>query len=263
MTRLFDPLAGPFRHQGSNGEAAVLVHGFTGVPAHFRPMGRVLADAGYTVVAPLLAGHGTTIEDMASTGPEDWIDSVREAHASVASEHERVHFVGLSMGGLISIIVGAEVGAATVSTINSPVIFRDKKIYLAWLARWFRPETRWPEEDPPDLDEEVRPFWLTYSGFPTKAPAGLLSISRQALASARKVSCPTLVIQSLTDESVDPRSAPKLVKALGSSSRLVWLRFSIHNALLDRERHVIHRAVLDRIDSDSVGDRLADIVQRP
>ena len=204
MTELFDPLAGPFRHDGSNGEAAILVHGFTGVPAHFRPMGRVLADAGYTVVAPLLAGHGTSIEDMARTGREDWIGSVRDAHESLASRHDRVHFVGLSMGGLISIIVGADVGAATITTINSPIVFRDKKIYLAGLARRFQPEVRWPEEDPPDLDEEVRPFWLTYSGFPTEASGGLLSISRQALQTAPTVDCPALVVQSLVDETVDP-----------------------------------------------------------
>ena len=252
MTKLFDPLAGPFRHEGSNGEAAILVHGFTGVPAHFRPLGRVLADAGYTVVAPLLAGHGTSIEDMAQTGRDDWIGSVRDAHQSVAGQHDRVHFVGLSMGGLISIIVGADVGAATITTINSPIVFRDKKIYLAGLAWVFQPEVHWPEEDPPDLDEEVRPYWLTYSGFPTKASVGLLSISRQALRTAETVSCPALVVQSLVDESVDPRSATKLAEAFGPTTRLVWLQSSLHNALLDRERHVIHRAVLDRFASDSV-----------
>lgn len=252
MTELFDPLAAPFRHEGSNGEAAILVHGFTGVPAHFRPMGRALADAGYTVVAPLLAGHGTTIQDMARTGRDDWIGSVREAHQSIAGEHDRVHFVGLSMGGLISIIVGADVGAATITTINSPIVFRDKKIYLAGLARVFRPEVHWPEEDPPALDEEVAPYWLTYSGFPTKASAGLLTISRQALRTAEQVSCPALVIQSLVDESVDPKSATKLARALGPQTRLVWLESSIHNALLDRERHVIHTAVLDRLTADSV-----------
>ncbi|MDH3250005.1 MAG: alpha/beta fold hydrolase [Acidimicrobiia bacterium] len=252
MTELFDPLAGPFRHEGSNGEAAVLVHGFTGVPAHFRPMGQVLADAGYTVIAPLLAGHGTTIEDMAETGREDWVETVRRAYASVDGEHDRVHLVGLSMGGLISIIVGADTGAATITTINSPIVFRDKKIYLAGIGRIFQPEVRWPEEDPPDLDEEVRPYWLTYSGFPTKASVDLLSISRQALRTAETVSCPALVVQSLVDESVDPRSATKLTAAFGPSTRLVWLESSRHNALLDRERHVIHQAVLDRFSADSV-----------
>jgi carboxylesterase len=223
-------------------------------------MGKVLADAGYTVVAPLLAGHGTSIEDMAQTGRDDWIESVRQAHASLAERHDRVHFVGLSMGGLISIIVGEEVGATTITTINSPIVFRDKKIYLAALARFFQPEVHWPEEDPPDLDEDVRPYWLTYSGFPTKASVGLLSISRQALATAARVSCPALVIQSLVDETVDPRSAKKLVEALGSATRLVWLERSRHNALLDRERDVIHGAVLDHLATDSDAARGRDIV---
>ena len=61
MTDLFDPLAGPFSHEGSNGEAAILVHGFTGVPAHFRPMGQVLADAGYTENSLLGTTEGTFV----------------------------------------------------------------------------------------------------------------------------------------------------------------------------------------------------------
>jgi carboxylesterase len=153
------------------------------------------------------------------------------------------------------------VGATTITTINSPIVFRDKKVYTAWLARFFQPEVRWPEDEAPDLDEAVQPYWLTYSGFPTKAMVGLVSISREALGTARTVECPTLVVQSLVDETVDPRSATKLARALGPSTRLVWLETSLHNALLDRERHVIHRAVLDRFAADSVARRVSDIVQ--
>ncbi len=263
MSELIDPIAGPFRHEGSNGEAVILVHGWTGVPAHFRPMGDVLSRAGYTVFAPLLAGHGTSIEDMASTDRHDWIDSVRHAHRSVESDHERVHFVGLSMGGLLSILVAAETRAASVSTINSPISIRDKKAYLARLMHPFRPEVRWPEEDPPELDEEVAPFYVTYNGFPTNTLAELVSISRQALRTAPDVGCPALVVQSLTDETVDPRSGAMLAKAFGAGTRLVWLESSIHNALLDHERHTIHRAVLDRLATDSEDPLPSDNVPRP
>lgn len=263
MRQLFDPLAASFRHEGSNGEAAVLIHGFTGVPAHFRPMGKMLADAGYTVVAPLLAGHGTTIEDMYKAGRDDWIDSARAAHESVAAHHDRVHFVGLSMGGLLSIVVAAEAGAATVSTINAPISIRDKTAYLARLLHRFRPEVRWPEEDPPDLDDEVKPFYLTYPGFPTKAMADLVSISRQALRIAPDLRCPTLVVQSLVDETVDPRSGARLARAFGRQTHLVWLESSIHNSLLDRERHVIHAAVLDRLTIDSGESLRSDNVSQP
>lgn len=249
MTQLLDPAAAAFRHDGSNGEVVVLVHGFTGVPGHFRPLANHLEEAGYSVAAPLLAGHGTSIEDMAATGGEDWIDSVLSCTSSLQTHHDRLHLVGLSMGGLISVIIANETGASTLTTINSPISFRNKQIYLAGIVHPFRPEVRWPEEAPPDLDPEVEGLALTYHGFPTRASAHLVSISRRARRVAPSVSARSLVIQSLVDETVDPRSGSHLARAL--RARLVWLERSRHNSLLDRERDVIHREVLAHVRTDS------------
>ena len=69
------------------------------------------------------------------------------------------------------------------------------------------PRVDWPAEDPPDLDDEMMPFWITYTGFPTRSAAHLVSIMRRAVFAARRLDTPSLVIQSKTDESVDPRSA--------------------------------------------------------
>lgn len=243
----FHPLAAPFHHVGSNGQAVVLVHGFTGVPAHFRPLGRYLHDRGYTVLAPLLAGHGSSPADMALTRGDDWIHAAEEAVESVARAHDTVHLVGLSMGGLISILIGARGTISTISTINAPVTFRDKRIHLTPFLHRLRPMVHWPEEEPPDLDPEVADLWLPSRSHPTRAAADLLSISRRAHGVATTVTSPTLVIQSLADETVDPRSGRQLAEAFGEDCRLVWLRRSIHNALLDSERDLIHRAVLERI----------------
>ncbi len=246
MPELMDPLAAPFRLEGTNDEAVVLTHGFTGVPAHFRPLGAELNQAGYTVIAPRLAGHGTSPDDLAGTGADDWIATARAAIDEVA-DHRRVHLVGLSMGGLISIILAQYANAATVTTIDSPVIVRDKRFYLTPIAHRFQPMVVWPESDPPDLDDEVRPYWITYPRFPTRCAAELVSITRRAVVAAWHLDRPSLVIQSRTDESVDPVSATILERLLGRRCRLVWLQNSMHNALLDRERDVIARAVLDRV----------------
>ena len=246
MTELMDPLAAGFRFEGANGEAVVLTHGFTGVPAHFRPLGGVLNEAGYTVIAPRLAGHGTSVDDLATTGGEDWVASARAAMDDV-SDHRRVHLAGLSMGGLISLLLARPVGAATVTTINSPVLVRGKQLYFARLMHRFRPRFDWPEADPPDLEAEMVPFWIPYPGFPTRSAADLVSIMRRAVFAARRIDVPSLVIQSRIDESVDPRSAPILARLLGAQSRIVWLERSMHTAPLDRERDIIARAVLERI----------------
>lgn len=246
IPELFSPLAAPFRLEGTNGEAVVLTHGFTGIPAHFRPLAEFLHGHGYTVNVPLLAGHGTSPADMATTGADDWTRSVRLA-ARAVSDHRRVHLAGLSMGGLLSILVAKDVAVSSVTTINSPLIVKNKRLYLAPVAHRFVPEVSWPDEAPPPLDAEVAPYWLTYDGYRTESAAELLAVIRRAYRAARRLRRPAMVIQSRVDESVDPRSAELLARALGPTCELVWLERSIHNSLLDGERDVIHQAVLRRI----------------
>lgn len=255
MTTLFDPRVGPFELTGTNGRAIVLVHGFTGVPLHFRPLAGYLNSLGFTTVAPLLAGHGTAPEDLRTAGIAEWEDSVGAAYDEARVAHDEVHLVGLSMGGLLSILVGSDRGADTISTINSPIVFRDKKIHLSKAFHRFQRWTAWPDRPPPKLDEELQDLWVTYPHFPTIAAARLLEISRKAIRTAPQVTCPTLVIQSLADETVDPVSGSILAKAFRGESRLVWLEHSIHNALLDSERTTIHRAVWERIGGDATPGR--------
>jgi carboxylesterase len=247
MAELMDPLAAAFRHEGTNGEAVVLIHGFTGAPSHFLLLADALNEAGYTVTVPRLAGHGTSIEDMATTNAADWIESARLAVDDVA-DHDRIHLVGLSMGGLISLLLARPCRAASVTTINSPVIVRDKKLYGAPVARFFVEKVEWADDGEPAFDSSLSHLWLPYHGFYTKNAGGLLWIGIRAVLAARRLRIPSLVIQSRTDEAVDPRSAGILKRLLGNGCELVWLEDSAHLSLLDGERDTITAAVLQRID---------------
>ena len=72
------PGAEPFSAAG--GPHGVLVlHGFTGSPNSIRPLADALADAGYAVELPLLPGHGTTEEDLAEVGWDEWLDTAETA----------------------------------------------------------------------------------------------------------------------------------------------------------------------------------------
>ena len=51
---------------------ALCLHGFTGNPTSMRPVAEAFAAAGFAVELPLLPGHGTTVEDMITTGWPDW-----------------------------------------------------------------------------------------------------------------------------------------------------------------------------------------------
>ena len=50
--------AEPFFYPG-NETGCLLIHGFTGAPTEMQPLGKYLADCGYSVLGIRLAGHGT------------------------------------------------------------------------------------------------------------------------------------------------------------------------------------------------------------
>ena len=73
------PAGQPFFYEG-NDTGVLLIHGFTGTCGQMRPLGEALRGAGYTVMAPLLPGHGTSLEDMSRTSGGDWLHCVRDAY---------------------------------------------------------------------------------------------------------------------------------------------------------------------------------------
>ena len=89
-----------FFHPGNGKkESVLLLQGFAGNTAELLPLGNFLAEQGYTVLAPRLPGHGTTVEDMLRTNAEDWLDAVRDAYAILHGFPRDIVVIGASMGG--------------------------------------------------------------------------------------------------------------------------------------------------------------------
>ncbi len=251
MARYLHPHAAPYAADASGPDAVVLVHGFTGSPAHLRPLAEELHAQGYSVRVPLLAGHGTEPGHLRYVKATDWVASARAAVDEVR-DHGRVHLAGLSMGGLISLVLADEVGATSICTINTPLVVRDKRTYVAPLASRLMPQVSWPEQQP-DIEPAMVPYWQGYESFPTRSSAGLVTLIGRAVPAARALDLPALVVQSRTDETVDPRSADLLAGLLGARATQVWLEHSLHIATLDRERHRITEALLDHLESAAGG----------
>ena len=91
--------AEPFYFSG-NSTGCLLIHGFTGAPTEMQPLGEFLANQGYTVLGPRLAGHGTQIEDMNRMNWGDWSNSVLDAWHLLKPLTTEIFLIGLSMGGV-------------------------------------------------------------------------------------------------------------------------------------------------------------------
>lgn len=194
-------------------------------------------------MAPLLAGHGTSIADLARTGRRDWVASAATAIRRWRGHHDALHLVGFSMGGLVALVVAEALAPATITLVNTPARLRDRRAPLLPLVhQWLAPVRH--AGPPADLvDDAVAAYLLAYPGYPVRAAAEVVRLMRGARRSARRVRARSLVVQSRADATVDPRSGPMLAGRL-PDSRLVWLEQAGHQALLHHERHVVHGEVL-------------------
>jgi carboxylesterase len=107
MTALI-PGAEPWSHVGTLPYGALVVHGFTGNPGSMRGVAEALAAAGFHVEMPLLPGHGTSVDDMLPTRWADWAGAAEAAFQTLAGRVQRLVVVGLSMGGALTLRLGAD-----------------------------------------------------------------------------------------------------------------------------------------------------------
>ncbi len=183
---------------------------------------------------------------MVDTGWRDWVASAVEA-ASAAQQHgARIHLAGLSMGGLIALLLANPFGAVSVTTINSPIYVYNRRLRFSFLLRGSKridpyPPDEWPEGFATEYAHQ-------YDSRPVGTGAELHDLVRAVKHHLPRVSAPALVVQSRTDETVRPESGTYIYDRLGSvTKRMLWLQQSRHVATLDTEREVIVAALLDHI----------------
>lgn len=239
------PLAAELRVEADDPVAFLMLHGWTGSPAHLRLAAERVADAGYAVLVPRLAGHGTSLEHMVRTGWRDWVGSALEGLMELASRHDQVHVVGLSMGGVIALLLAATNDVASVTTINAPQRLRSRR---AWMSRLYRGSHRIHRGDAREIPEDATaPYWVQYEHSPVGTVPDLLDLIAAARRALPRVTARAAIIQSRADETVHPDSARIIYAGLGSADkRIVWLDRSRHVAMLDEERAVIHDVILSQ-----------------
>ncbi|MFC4548022.1 alpha/beta hydrolase [Paenactinomyces guangxiensis] len=232
----------PFFYSGGN-TGILLIHGFTGTPSEMRPMGQYLKDRGYTVYAPLLAGHGTSPEEMEKTGWKDWWKSVLDAYERLKNEGvEKLFVAGLSMGGALSLYLAAQKPVDGVIAMCSPVWIKDRRALIVDLIRLFIPyKVRSSHKDP-----EIEAHLVPYDRTPLKCVSSLNRLIRQVCKCMPRVQAPALVIQSRNDETVVPKSADYIYEHISSPVKyLSWYENSSHIITLDKERRKLFHEVED------------------
>jgi carboxylesterase len=240
------PTAEPFFFPGDE-TGCLLIHGFTGTPKEMRWMGEYLSQAGHTVLGIRLAGHATCMEDMVRTRWQDWLSSVEDGYYLLRNATKRIFLMGLSMGGVLSLLFAAKQPVAGVVAMSTPYeLPKDPRLrFVKWL-HWFYPSV--PKGAPDWHDPEAAKDHVHYPVYPTRAIAELRDLLTEMRASLVQVRTPVLLIHSRQDRGVLPENANKIYERLGSQEKeILWLEQSGHVITREPERLKVFTAALQFI----------------
>lgn len=241
----------------------LLVHGFTATPDEMRPLGEALAARGFPVRGVCLAGHATTVDDLARTRWTDWFASVEAGWRMLRAEVARAAVLGMSLGALLALHLAAtardDSGPAALVLCGTPIRVGDARVRwlpalarLPWIAR------RWAtiaKAGGPDIaDPAARAASRSYPMMPLAALLELLRVQATVRRELGDVHVPALLLHGRHDHAVPVANLALLRARL--ASRVIETRVlerSWHVVTLDHDRAEVAELVaafLARIDGE-------------
>ena len=236
------PGAEPFSAAGGP-HGALVLHGFTGCPQSMRGLAQAFADAGFAVELPLLPGHGTTVEDMITTGWDDWIGTAEAAYADLAGRCDRVVVAGLSMGGALTVwLAAAHPEIAGIVCVN-PTIDPAAEAFVEMMQTSLdQGIDRMPAIGSDIADPAEKE--LAYDATPIAPLISMIRAQQDLFERLGDITCPVLICNSPQDHVVPPVSSDVLAERVSGPVERVTLERSYHVATLDYDKELIfERAV--------------------
>ncbi len=196
----------------------LMIHGLTGSPAEMRPIGQFLNERGLTVMAPLLPGHGTRVEDLNQVTWRDWTDAAEAALAELQSRCRRVLVSGLSMGGLVTLYVASRhPEVAGIITYAAALNITDWRVRFApIITRLLKTISKHEEHWADPRREEL--LW-SYDVWPVGGVMEVFALRDEVVASLPRISCPALVTFSKSDPTVGMEAGQMILDQIASEEK--------------------------------------------
>ena len=243
MTALI-PGAEPWSHVADGPHGALVLHGFTGNPGSMRGVAEALAAAGFHVEMPLLPGHGTTVDDMVPTRWADWAGAAEAAYSTLAARAQRTVVVGLSMGGALTLRIGADHPEVAGLVCINPATQPQPPEVVAMLQGMVDAGT----ELMPAIGSDIADPDAHESAYDATPLRALLSLVGDGLAPLAgeypRMRIPLLLMNSPQDHVVDPGQAEFLAANYGGPVERITLERSYHVATQDYDKELIFESTV-------------------
>jgi carboxylesterase len=228
------------QEEGSHG--VLLLHGFGDTPQTLSLLAKRLHKAGYSVLVPLLPGHGRTMEAFTRSRADEWISAARSSFFEMRDRSNGISVAGLSMGGALAVLVAAEARDISALVLIAPYVGMPRVLRLAAATHWVwgRLAGELNGQSPRSIHDPIeREKNLAYGAVTGRALHELSKVMTRARKALHQVTAPTLIVQSREDPRISPNIAESALKELGAKEKkLVWTEGAGHIITVDygRER---------------------------
>lgn len=235
-------------------KGAILIHGLTGTPATMAPLAGSLAKNGFMAETPLLAGHGTNVDELAKTPWRGWYKNVCDAYDRL--EHagcDEIYCAGLSLGALLTLKIALDgerplkkIALMALPLKLSPVLERliMPISHLPPVRQLIKYSKKiWEEAVSDEIGREIYKN-ASYSKIPVHSIWELQELQKIVLEKLPGLTTPTILIHSRLDKVALPFNVELFRKtAQKISPQVVWLARSEHVETLDCEKEFVADAV--------------------
>lgn len=248
------PTAEPFYFPGTGSHAhtgCLLIHGFTGTPKEMRWMGEYLAGQGFSVLGVRLSGHATQPDDMIRSRYQDWTASVEDGFNLLSGITDRIILVGLSMGGILSLIMSTRLKVAGVFAMSTPYRLPDDPRLriikqISTFLKFRRKNTEAP--DAGWFDKESFRSHISYPLNPVRSIAELNLLMAEMRSVLPLVNVPVFLVHSKNDNYVIKDSMQLIFDNLGTKNKqMLWVEGSGHVIPREPAREQVFKAATDFI----------------
>lgn len=232
-----------------------MLHGLGANSTELVRLAKDLHAQGFTVVAPNIPGYcyGSSI-----AGWREWVATVQAYHWALQKTYASVSVVGLSMGATLALALAQREELVSAVFLSAALAYDGWAMpwyqFLSKFAAWipFTSQYKFHETEPYGVkNAEMRAMikramqrdHMSESGVDVLSVKYLLEgqrLIRDVRENIEEVTCPSLLIHAVDDETVHIRNAQWLYKHISATEKdMIYLGDSYHMITVDNERETV------------------------
>lgn len=242
-----------FAFSGGNEKAVLLVHGWTSVSYEVRRLGVFLNENGYSVHAPMLAGHGTVPKDLEGVKWTDWLSDLQAEYCEMKKKYQKVYIGGTSIGSNLAVMLAKNNPDVTgLILMATPYKIKLEKLmyYFAKTHLFFKKYNK--KFYPPTFGVSTTiTRIISYQTYPVASALETFDLVRISRRYLKNIHQPCLILQSTHDHLVSKKSAEKIYAKISSKKKKIrYIEKAYHTFISDIKNENVFEDILNFLDEN-------------